>query len=79
LKSKAEIEVVLNKANDLDMNQALSLLKNIMNCSDSLCFNCIDEILVEYKINRDNVDVQSFNSKFIVCRCLLEHQNEEFI
>ena len=76
MKSKKELEEILNEAFNLGMNQALSLLNTKLNDPDSLCFECLDKIMQKYKGNRGAVSVDLLCENLLLCNLLLQHRDE---
>lgn len=72
--NNVDVQNILNHAKTLDMMSALSYLKSEFHKPDGLCFNCLDNLLVNYSDNPDKVTVESYLKEFIVCKMLSEHK-----
>nr|OEF14259.1 hypothetical protein A132_10070 [Vibrio kanaloae 5S-149] len=76
LKTKDEINSVLLKAKDLNLYSAFSYLNSELNSAETLCSDCLDQLLIDYRSNPQKVDSDYYFEAYMRCKLLSEHQND---
>ncbi len=75
MKTKDEINSVLIKAKGLNLYSAFSYLNSELNSSETLCSECLDQLLIDYKLNPEKVDCDYYFKAYTLCKLLSQHQN----
>lgn len=76
LKTKDEINSVLVKARGLESYSAFSYLNSELNSSETLCSDCLDQLLIDYKSDPEKVDFDYYSRAYMWCKLLSRHQND---
>ncbi len=74
-----QVVQIIEKAKSLPTNEGISYLLHQLEGINNICFDCLDDLLVIYKINPVELNVQTFKEKCLSCVLMHAEKSDGYV